>query len=197
MCSASTIYTSLKESGLKPGNWACFPGGGGGVGIQGVQLAEAMGFRPIVVDTGDERRALAKEMGAEAFVDFKDVQNPAEKVVEITGGMQHSCSLPTLSGEFQETMLEACLKPILHPPRLKSYGILTATQVALMACSSQVRMLMQLSLTYSILITAAIQSYPIAVDYLGYRAGAVVMWYVAQLQRIRKHTDTLQHWNSA
>ena len=34
MCSASTIYTSLKESGLRPGQWAVFPGGGGGVGIQ-------------------------------------------------------------------------------------------------------------------------------------------------------------------
>jgi len=39
MCSASTIYTSIKESALRPGQWAVFPGGGGGVGIQGVQLA--------------------------------------------------------------------------------------------------------------------------------------------------------------
>ena len=34
MCSASTSYTSLKNSGLRPGQWAVFPGGGGGVGIQ-------------------------------------------------------------------------------------------------------------------------------------------------------------------
>jgi D-arabinose 1-dehydrogenase-like Zn-dependent alcohol dehydrogenase len=34
MCSASTIYTSIKESKLRPGQWAVFPGGGGGVGIQ-------------------------------------------------------------------------------------------------------------------------------------------------------------------
>lgn len=26
MCSASTIYASIKESGLKAGNWAVFPG---------------------------------------------------------------------------------------------------------------------------------------------------------------------------
>lgn len=134
MCSASTIYTSLKESGLKPGNWACFPGGGGGVGIQGVQLAEAMGLRPIVVDTGDERKALAKEMGAEAFVDFKEVENPAEKVVEITGGGAHGVFV---TGNFS-------------PPRLK---VLTD-------------------------LPAAIQSYPIAVDYLGPRVSGVVMWYV-------------------
>lgn len=90
MCSASTIYHALKNSGLRPGQWACFPGGGGGVGIQGVQLASAMGMRPIVIDTGIERKALAESMGAEAFVDFKEVKNPAEKVVEITGGGAHA-----------------------------------------------------------------------------------------------------------
>ncbi|KAK9415186.1 putative Alcohol dehydrogenase 1 [Seiridium unicorne] len=89
MCSASTVYTSLKESGLRPGQWACFPGGGGGVGIQGVQLAAAMGLRIVVVDTGAERRNLAKESGAEAFIDFKEVENPAARVVEITAGGAH------------------------------------------------------------------------------------------------------------
>jgi len=59
MCSASTVYTSIKESQLRPGNWAVFPGGGGGVGIQGVQLASAMGLRPIVVDSGEEKKKLA------------------------------------------------------------------------------------------------------------------------------------------
>lgn len=90
MCSASTVYTALKASGLRPGQWACFPGGGGGVGIQGVQLAAAMGMRPIVVDTGSERKELAERMGAEAFVDFKEVKNPAERVLELTGGGAHA-----------------------------------------------------------------------------------------------------------
>ncbi len=89
MCSASTIYSSLKESELKPGQWAVFPGGGGGVGIQGVQLAAAMGLRPIVVDTGDDRRKLALSLGAEEFVDFKEEGDPVKKVVELTDGGAH------------------------------------------------------------------------------------------------------------
>lgn len=89
MCSASTIYTSIKESGLKPGQWAVFPGGGGGVGIQGVQLAAAMGIRPVVVDTGDERRKLALSLGAEHFVDFKE-GDPVPKVLELTEGGAHA-----------------------------------------------------------------------------------------------------------
>lgn len=90
MCSASTIYTALKASNIKPGQWACFPGGGGGVGIQGVQLASAMGMRPIVVDSGAARKALAEEMGAESFVDFKEIADPGAEVVRLTGGGAHA-----------------------------------------------------------------------------------------------------------
>lgn len=87
MCSASTMYRSLKESGLKPGNWAVFPGGGGGVGIQGVQLAKAMGMQPIVVDTGASKRELAMKMGAEAFVDFMETPDATKAVVEVADGV--------------------------------------------------------------------------------------------------------------
>jgi D-arabinose 1-dehydrogenase-like Zn-dependent alcohol dehydrogenase len=87
MCSASTIYTSLKTASLRPGQWAVFPGGGGGVGIQGVQLAEAMGLRPIVVDTGEDKEKLAKGLGAEHFVDFKKVEDVAAEIIKITDGV--------------------------------------------------------------------------------------------------------------
>lgn len=86
MCSASTAYTSIKESGLRPGQWAVFPGGGGGVGIQAVQLAVAMGLRTIVVDTGAERRQLCKRYGAEHFVDFKEVKDTCAEIVKLTDG---------------------------------------------------------------------------------------------------------------
>ena len=88
MCSAATIYNSIKESGVRPGQWAVFPGGGGGVGIQGVQLATAMGIRPIVVDTGDEREKLAKHHGAEHFVVFQK-EDTVKKVLEVTEGGAH------------------------------------------------------------------------------------------------------------
>ncbi|OQE21691.1 hypothetical protein PENSTE_c011G00235 [Penicillium steckii] len=87
MCSASTIYRSLIESNLRAGSWAVFPGGGGGVGIQGVQLAKAMGMRPIVIDTGSSKRDLSLKMGAEAFIDFKEVDDPAKAVIETADGI--------------------------------------------------------------------------------------------------------------
>ena len=76
------------EADLKPGSYACFPGGGGGVGIQGVQLAKAMGHRPIVVDTGVDKKTLALRMGAEAFVDFKEASdNLTQEVMRVAGGI--------------------------------------------------------------------------------------------------------------
>ncbi|QIX02350.1 hypothetical protein AMS68_007867 [Peltaster fructicola] len=87
MCSASTMHRALIDSGLKAGSWVVFPGGGGGVGIQGVQLAKAMGMRPIVIDAGDRKRALCEEMGAEAFVDFKEHKDIAAEIKEIADGI--------------------------------------------------------------------------------------------------------------
>ncbi|KAF2758723.1 GroES-like protein [Pseudovirgaria hyperparasitica] len=87
MCSASTMYRALANSGLKAGDFACFPGGGGGVGIQGVQLAKAMGFRPVVTDSGADKKKLALEMGAEAFVDFREVEDVPKAVVEACDGI--------------------------------------------------------------------------------------------------------------
>ncbi|KAH6625683.1 chloride channel [Boeremia exigua] len=87
MCSASTIYTSIKESDLKPGDWAVFPGAGGGVGMQGVQLAKAMGLRAVAIDTGADKEKLCKDVGAEEFIDFKKVENVAEEIIRICDGI--------------------------------------------------------------------------------------------------------------
>jgi len=73
------------ESQLKAGDWAVFPGAGGGVGHMGVQLAKAMGFRVIGVDGGDEKRALCEKLGCEAFVDFTKVKDVTAEIMKITG----------------------------------------------------------------------------------------------------------------
>ncbi|KAK4983654.1 hypothetical protein LTR50_007083 [Elasticomyces elasticus] len=85
MCSGSTIYRSLMESRLKAGDWAVFPGAGGGVGHMGVQLAKAIGLRVIGVDGGDEKRELCVRLGCDAFVDFTKVNDVAAEVMKITG----------------------------------------------------------------------------------------------------------------
>lgn len=81
------MYSALRKANLLAGDFAVFPGGGGGVGLQGVQLASIMGFRPIVIDTGADRRELCLKRGAEAFIDFKEVKDVAAEVVRICDGI--------------------------------------------------------------------------------------------------------------
>ncbi|OQE04394.1 hypothetical protein PENVUL_c033G09042 [Penicillium vulpinum] len=100
MCSASTVYTSIRESALVPGKWAVFPGGGGGMGSQGVQLAVATGRSPVIIDSEEEKRKLALELGAEAFLDFKESKDLASEVIAICDAIRaHGVmciALPTL-----------------------------------------------------------------------------------------------------
>ena len=50
-----------------------------------------MGMPPIVIDTGAERRELGMKMATEHFVDFKEAQDPVEKVVALDEGGGHVC----------------------------------------------------------------------------------------------------------
>ncbi|KAF2168739.1 hypothetical protein M409DRAFT_20757 [Zasmidium cellare ATCC 36951] len=87
MCSAATMHRALVDSGLKAGNWVVFPGGGGGVGIQGVQLAKTMGMRPIVIDGGEQKKTLCIEHGAEEFIDFRETSDVAGTIKKIADGI--------------------------------------------------------------------------------------------------------------
>lgn len=46
-----------------------------------------MGLRPIVVDAGEKKEKLAYRIGAEAFVDFRKVDNVAAEVVKAADGV--------------------------------------------------------------------------------------------------------------
>lgn len=97
------MHRALKDSNLKPGNWVVFPGGGGGVGIQGVQLAKAMGMRPIVVDGGEDKKKLALSMGAEQFIDFREEGDVAAKVKEVADGIGAHGVLVTAWQSYKST----------------------------------------------------------------------------------------------
>ena len=55
--------------------------------MQGMQLAKAMGMRPIVVDSGESKRDLCMSLGAEVFVDFRETENVVERIKEVTEGL--------------------------------------------------------------------------------------------------------------
>ncbi|NNG03618.1 MAG: zinc-binding dehydrogenase, partial [Inquilinus sp.] len=76
------------RAGLRPGEWvAVF--GCGGVGLSAIEIARALGARPIGVDIGDDKLALATELGAEAVVNSRQVADAAAAVRDLTGGGAH------------------------------------------------------------------------------------------------------------
>lgn len=65
LCAGVTVYKGIKESGARPGQTIAITGGGGGLGSLGIQYARAMGLRVIVIDGGDEKKAMCEKLGAE------------------------------------------------------------------------------------------------------------------------------------
>lgn len=89
MCSGATAYRSVKSASLPPGSDVVVLGGGGGVGVQVIQIAKALGFRPIAVDVGDAKRELSLSVGADAFVDIQKVNDAVAEVLRLTNGGAH------------------------------------------------------------------------------------------------------------
>ncbi|KAJ4248420.1 hypothetical protein NW762_012757 [Fusarium torreyae] len=85
LCSGVTAYKAIKSCNLTPGQWIVISGAGGGVGSLAVAFANAMGYRVIAVDTGEDREANCKAHGAEFFIDVAKA-SPSAEVKKITGG---------------------------------------------------------------------------------------------------------------
>lgn len=90
LCAGITVYKALKVSNATPGEWVAITGAGGGLGSLAVQYAKAMGFRVIGIDTGDEKAALAKKLGAEAFIDFAKTKDLKGDIIKATNGGPHA-----------------------------------------------------------------------------------------------------------
>lgn len=81
-----TVYSALRKSGAKSGDWVALLGAGGGLGHLACQIAaRGMGYRVIGIDSGS-KKDFAMECGAEVFIDFEK-QNAEEEVKKVTGGL--------------------------------------------------------------------------------------------------------------
>jgi propanol-preferring alcohol dehydrogenase len=76
-----------KEEEEEEGFWVVISGSGGGLGHIGVQIASRIKhYRIIAIDTGEGKRQLSLDCGAEAFIDFKTEKDVPARVRELTGG---------------------------------------------------------------------------------------------------------------
>ncbi|KAG0155596.1 hypothetical protein PDIDSM_2768 [Penicillium digitatum] len=90
LCAGLTIYSALKRSEAKPGDFVIVSGAGGGLGHVAVQLgSRGLGFRIIAIDRVSKKDLVMKS-GAEHFVDmdeFSDNESLVNHVLELSGGL--------------------------------------------------------------------------------------------------------------
>ena len=102
---ATALYTFRYRAPLEDGQWVLVTGAGGGVGRACVDVARSMGARVIGVASSEEKRAAAREAGAEATIDVgEDVKVRAR---EISGG-----GVDVVADQVGGELAEPCLRAL-------------------------------------------------------------------------------------
>ncbi|MBI5488835.1 MAG: zinc-binding dehydrogenase [Deltaproteobacteria bacterium] len=83
---STPFFAVTRRSGLRPGD-SCLVMGCGGVGMNAVQLAAAIGCKVIAVDVLDRKLEYAKSFGAFAAINPKNTANLAKDVRKLTNGL--------------------------------------------------------------------------------------------------------------
>ena len=89
LCAGVTAYKAVKNANLKPGEWLCVIGAGGGLGHLAVQFGLAVGAKVLGIDAGESKKSFIESLGAQ-FLDFTKSSNLVEDVKGITSGGSHA-----------------------------------------------------------------------------------------------------------
>ena len=101
LCAGITTYNALRHSGAMPGDLVAVLGIGG-LGHLGIQFANKFGYKVAAVGRGAENAALAKKLGAHAYIDNK-VTNAVEALQNLGGAQVILATAPSskaMSGLF-------------------------------------------------------------------------------------------------
>ncbi|MFI5783864.1 alcohol dehydrogenase catalytic domain-containing protein [Nocardia sp. NPDC051570] len=83
MCAGITSFNALRHSGARPGDTVVVHGVGG-LGHLAIQFAAKMGFHTIAVNRGREKEDIARELGADDYVD-SDAGSAGEAIERLGG----------------------------------------------------------------------------------------------------------------
>jgi alcohol dehydrogenase len=85
-CRLATAYRAVALQGkVAPGEWVAVHGCGG-VGLSAVMVAASLGARPIAIDVRKESLEMARQFGAEGFVDARTTDDVGATIRELTDG---------------------------------------------------------------------------------------------------------------
>ena len=83
LCAGITTFNALRNSGARGGDVVAILGIGG-LGHLGVQFARMMGFHTVAIARGQDKAALAKQLGAHHYID-STMENVAEALQALGG----------------------------------------------------------------------------------------------------------------
>ncbi|CAH2602258.1 Zinc-dependent alcohol dehydrogenase family protein [Rhodovastum atsumiense] len=92
-----TAWEALERAGVSEADHVLVHGGAGGVGHIGVQLAKARGARVATTVGSAEDAAIARELGADATIDYRQ-EAVADYVARLTGGRGFDVVFDTVGG---------------------------------------------------------------------------------------------------
>ncbi|KTW15265.1 zinc-dependent alcohol dehydrogenase family protein [Sphingomonas sanguinis] len=88
-CRFATSFRAVVDQGrVRGGEWIAVHGAGG-VGLSAIMIAAALGANVVAIDLAEARLARARELGAAATINAREVSSVVEAVREITGGGAH------------------------------------------------------------------------------------------------------------
>jgi alcohol dehydrogenase/propanol-preferring alcohol dehydrogenase len=83
LCAGLTTFNALRHSVAKPGDLVAVQGLGG-LGHLGVQFANRFGFRTVAVSRGKDKERLARELGADEYIDA-EASDPVQELLRMGG----------------------------------------------------------------------------------------------------------------
>jgi D-arabinose 1-dehydrogenase-like Zn-dependent alcohol dehydrogenase len=93
LCAGITTFNALRHSGALPGDLVAVQGIGG-LGHLGIQFANKFGYKVAAIGRGPENAALAKKLGASAYIDSK-ATNAAEALQKLGGAQVILATAPS------------------------------------------------------------------------------------------------------
>ena len=93
LCAGITTFNALRHSGALPGDLVAILGVGG-LGHLGIQFAAKMGFRTVAIGRGADKEQLAKQLGAERYID-SGAEDPAAALQALGGAQAILATVPS------------------------------------------------------------------------------------------------------
>ncbi|MFB7668641.1 alcohol dehydrogenase catalytic domain-containing protein [Kitasatospora sp. NPDC056138] len=84
MCAGVTTFSALRHCGARPGDTVAVQGIGG-LGHLAVQFADRMGFRTVAVNRGRDKEPIARQLGADEYIDSTEDKSPGEVLGRLGG----------------------------------------------------------------------------------------------------------------